>query len=576
MTKDDVPPPFEYCESDGRPTLLLHGKDNENRSGVDKDKTRIIMDAIAGGWNIDIIYAIIDGDIDIGIVYDKLDRDDEDRKIINGNIAICNSEIHSNVYFRKASFSGYVVFSESSFDSDADFWKASFGDDVIFREASFSGYLVFGEASFGSNACFRKASFGVDADFTEASFGGNADFQKVSFGVDADFTEASFGGDAKFWEASFSGNANFRKASFSDKADFTETSFKNVYFGEASFSGDADFTKASFKNVYFGEVSFSGDADFTEASFNGKVVFKEASFRNAYFREAYFNVDADFTEASFNDKVVFNYSHLSKNVNLEQANLDKTIPESLDSIGDAYIRSSVRGAHCFFQKAGNGYWNNGKYQEASNSFRNAKVEYDKEGKYDEAAIMYKNVAEQYMNLKNYTLAENCFREARIEYNNGGKYGEVGKMYVMEQEAIRLSLKHNKSNNATMAWLWILKHTCNYGESPKLLIGISIIIVLWFAFIYLPIMPDWWIFPVTFNGYPFHNWFGHGNIIDNIIDGIGFNICTAIYYSVVTLLSFGDLTPVNLTGKLWIGLEVICGYVMFGILITLVARKMTRS
>jgi uncharacterized protein YjbI with pentapeptide repeats len=410
--------------------------------------------------------------------------------------------------------------------------------------------------------CYSE--FSGDANFMSASFN-NAYFMSTSFNGDTYFNNSTFIGDADFKSSSFN-NVYFNLASFNS----------DTYFRSAYFSGYANFNSASFNNVYFSSASFN-NVYFSSASFNSDTYFNSASFNSdTYFRSAYFNGYTYFNNATFSSIAEFGHSQFNLYVNLAESNLDKVSSDSLDSIGNAYVRSSISGAHYFFQMAGDRYWNNGEYQEASDSFRNAKVEYEKEGNYDEAAIMFRNVGDQYLNLKNYTLAENSFREARIEYNNGGKYGEAGKMYVMEQEAIRLSLKSNNSNHAIMAWLWILKHTCNYGESPKLLIRISIIIVLWFALIYLPIMPDWWIFPITFNGYPFHNWFGHGNVIDNIINGIGFNIGTAIYYSIVTLLSFGDLTPVNLTGKLWIGLEVICGYVMFGILITLVARKMTRS
>jgi len=57
-----------------------------------------------------------------------------------------------------------------------------------------------------------------------------------------------------------------------------------------------------------------------------------------------------------------------------------------------------------------------------------------------------------------------------------------------------------------------------------------------------------------------------------------NIVTAFYFSVVTFatLGFGDITPVNSLGRIWAILEVAFGYLTLGILITLLARKMTRS
>lgn len=53
--------------------------------------------------------------------------------------------------------------------------------------------------------------------------------------------------------------------------------------------------------------------------------------------------------------------------------------------------------------------------------------------------------------------------------------------------------------------------------------------------------------------------------------------TPYYFSIVTFttLGFGDITPLNLAGQIWLTLEVIFGYIMLGGLITLFATKMVR-
>jgi voltage-gated potassium channel Kch len=106
-------------------------------------------------------------------------------------------------------------------------------------------------------------------------------------------------------------------------------------------------------------------------------------------------------------------------------------------------------------------------------------------------------------------------------------------------------------------LW--ETSCNYGESYWRFIGWMAFIILAFTVIYLPSS----IGSITFKEYPYYE---------------GNNFLTSLYFSVVTFatLGFGDITPVSDAGKLWVIFEVMCGYVMFGILITLVARKMTRS
>lgn len=204
----------------------------------------------------------------------------------------------------------------------------------------------------------------------------------------------------------------------------------------------------------------------------------------------------------------------NKSANLDEAKYNMTSSDSLISIGKTYRRSLLSGAVLFFNEAGKRYWND----------------------------------------KNYSSAANSFLEAKLEYNKEGKYDEAGKMYVMEKKSIK--------NGATIGkkiryQLWEI--TCNYGESWWRFVGWMAFIILSFALIYLPSG----IGSITFKEYPFYE---------------GNKFLTALYFSVVTFakLGFGDITPMSGAGKLWVIFEVICGYVMLGILITLVARKMTRN
>ena len=80
--------PFELRNVDGRQTLWLHGTE-EQRMNVPEDKVHIIMDSIAKGWDIDIKYADIDGDLDISKIADRLEKDEEGgENVIKGNVSI--------------------------------------------------------------------------------------------------------------------------------------------------------------------------------------------------------------------------------------------------------------------------------------------------------------------------------------------------------------------------------------------------------------------------------------------------------------------------------------------------------
>ncbi len=264
--RDDISP-FEKVEEAGRTKLRLWGE-KDQRTVVKEDKIPIILDAIVERWDIDIRYAIIDGDLDISPIANQL-KDDKGKPIIKGDVSIYDSEIRGNANFSSATFSG-----------DTGFCLATFGN----------------------------------ADFYSAIFSGYADFSSATFG-----------------------NADFYSATFSSYADFRSATYSN-------------------------------DADFRSATFNGH---------------------ADFNEAVFDKNADFAYSFFGKYVNLDKAVFNEIAPLSFDSIGDAYVRSSVKGGHFFFQKAGEGYLvGEPDYPSASDSFRNAKVEYEKEGRYDEASRAY--------------------------------------------------------------------------------------------------------------------------------------------------------------------------------------------
>ena len=53
--------------------------------------------------------------------------------------------------------------------------------------------------------------------------------------------------------------------------------------------------------------------------------------------------------------------------------------------------------------------------------------------------------------------------------------------------------------------------------------------------------------------------------------------TPYYFSIVTFttLGFGDISPLNLAGEVWLALEVIFGYLMLGGLISIFANKFAR-
>jgi hypothetical protein len=403
----------------------------------------------------------------------------------------------------------------------------------------------------GRNIAIDRAVVGGDLDVREIEaklvsgmdgrkiIRGSIEIQRSVVNGDVHFSRACLAQKIDFTGTKIKGRASFWGTLFNDTATFTATVFeKGARFNGALFRWYATFSEASFSDhTAFDETDFDKNASFNYAEFYVHVSFDAASFKgDSWFRGAKFKCRADFDSVSF-----------AKSADLYEADL-VTWPESYDSIGRAYQRSLLLGAGYFFENAAKAYLVRG----------------DK----------YKAETHMDMARHDYSNASASFRNAKEHYEKDGKHAESIQMYIAEREAMRRHLRTQKGNGIKLFGFWIWKYTCNYGESPWYFIGWLVAIILVFAIIYMPIIPNWfsWWPSIAFRDYPFHEW------SDGIIDGVIHNIVAAIYFSAVTFatLGFGDIAPTNTVGRLCAIAEVLSGYLMFGVLITLVSRKMTRS
>ena len=179
--------------------FVRHGT-KEERIKVSADE---ILNAIAEGRDIDIQYAIIDGNLDIKEQEDELRRGEDGRLVIKGDIGIANSEIPGNADLRMTRFGGSVNFGETTFKEGVYFDEAIFGGDAMFAGASFEGPVSFAGVSFEEVAWFTGASFGGLAYFTNATFGSMASFFRARFADTAGFFRSRFGNEADFNRTSF-------------------------------------------------------------------------------------------------------------------------------------------------------------------------------------------------------------------------------------------------------------------------------------------------------------------------------------------------------------------------------------
>jgi hypothetical protein len=142
----------------------------------------------------------------------------------------------------------------------------------------------------------------------------------------------------------------------------------------------------------------------------------------------------------------------------------------------------------------------------------------------------------------------AYHEFYLELLKIGNVTEAGRFYVEEmRRRRRLYLRHGKYISAGAYLIW--EFTSEYGESPRRWFSLSVAILLVFAILY-------WAFGLVA---PATSWFDY------------------VYFSIVTIttLGYGDIHPVNAMGKLAASAEVLCGVIMFGMLLNLLTRKLTR-
>lgn len=154
---------------------------------------------------------------------------------------------------------------------------------------------------------------------------------------------------------------------------------------------------------------------------------------------------------------------------------------------------------------------------------------------------------------------------RLECSNivlDGCHGSQGFISAARSNAYVAEVKERL--DPRMFWLWWITSDC--GRSPLRFAGS----VLFFAA----------FFGIAYANYEVWGWLPDS--IKWLLDFINPEFGTRIdktwfspyYFSIVSLttLGFGDITPQNAAGELWLTLEVLIGYVMLGILVTFFTQK----
>ena len=169
---------------------------------------------------------------------------------------------------------------------------------------------------------------------------------------------------------------------------------------------------------------------------------------------------------------------------------------------------------------------------------------------------------------NFRDISNYYLELKNISSNLGLRALSDDFFVLENKYKKEELKKKGKVQKYISY-YIWEKTCNYGVSSFRWFLCSFIIIVFFGWIFSDLFCSKFI-PLEL--IPFFSQL-NPSVQINSVD----NWFTPFYFSIVTFttLGFGDVTPTNLAGQIWIAIEVIIGYVMLGGLITIFTRKLVR-
>ena len=207
-----------------------------------------------------------------------------------------------HIFDDEVDFSGRVLvnvtFSNSMFNSMADFRGTTFVGTSKFDNASFCDRSRFDDAAFENTVYFKKTKFQETTVFDGAKFSSAAYFDESEFSPSAGTARQALGG-AGFRNTTFAGIASFERVQWNVPINFDGASFEdNVNYECGAFGREATFQRATFKrSSHFSAVNFKRQVNFNDASFLSTTYFRRTNFfEPPMFFETKLHEDTDFSD----------------------------------------------------------------------------------------------------------------------------------------------------------------------------------------------------------------------------------------------------------------------------------------
>lgn len=189
----------------------------------------------------------------------------------------------------------FVIKNSYVFESDVNFYNATFLGNVDFSDYKFKGKTNFTECTFHGGTSFSGSEFSKKAVFLNANFHNVISFSHCIFEDTANFKNTVYNDLAAFFKVEFSA------------VDFLSSEFNDMVFFSGEFNGKIRINNSSFKGEFeLGDSKFLEVLDLSGNMFSDKVTIYKTEFINKVdFSYSKFHSDTRFINLYFRDKVYF-------------------------------------------------------------------------------------------------------------------------------------------------------------------------------------------------------------------------------------------------------------------------------
>lgn len=226
---------------------------------------------------------------------------------------------------------------------------------------------------------------------------------------------------------------------------------------------------------------------------------------------------------------------------------------AFNEAADAYARAG----DMFFDLKGEFYVEAAKYYKLSticyiNVMGRQSVDYQKA--FDNALKSYREAKEtKFINVKSHLLyLANFYADVQEALSRNGFYREERELYIKKMDYLRLGYRISKGERWKYVSTTVWKYACLYGESSLLWMGWICVHMFSFAALY------YFMKLVTKNGMP-----------------LSFRESIFFAVDIFATLGFGSYELVSDTARFVAALDVLSGYFMMAMLITIFTRRLTR-